>query len=243
MISEATTQLLQKLFQVQNTYQPAPAIIAQLSSKSLLMFVGATCVGKNTVMQSVAGSDPRFGVSGTFTTRPPREDDNPKVYTYYEHSDEGLEPILSRIAKREVVNYAINPHSLLLYGTELSDYPYEYNLKDIFSSAITGFRQLGFKQTLAVTVITQPEIWLQRFEARFPVGHPQREARRDEAIDSFSWSLGQTGADHLWVENIDGQPELAAQLVLDACLQGGTGQPEARKLAEASLEAAEQIQL
>ena len=240
MISEATQQLLQKLHQVQNTYKPAPAITAQLSAKSLIMVVGASCVGKNTLMTTLAGADNQFGVAGNFTSRPQRADDDPAVYTYYEHTDEGLQPILERIAKREVLQYAINPHSLFVYGSEPRDYPHLFNLKDVFSSAVDGFRQLGFKQTLTVSVVTQPAVWQQRFDARFPVGHPDRVARRDEAIDSLSWSLGQTD-EHFWVENVDGQPELAANEIKTIALGQSQGQPAARNLAEACLKAARNL--
>ena len=241
MISEATQQLLEKLHRVQNTYQPAPAITAQLSAKTLLMFVGATCVGKNTVMQSLAQGDPRFGIAGTFTSRPARDDDNLKTYTYYEHSDEGLEPILERIAERQVLQYAINPHSLFVYGSEVKDYGAAFNLADVFSGAVEGFQQLGFKQTMAFTIITQPDVWLRRFETRFPLGHPQRAARRDEAIDSFGWSLAQTDPEHFWVENVDGQPGLAAETIKAIALGQSQGQPDARALAEACLKAARSI--
>lgn len=243
MISEDTEQKLAELFAVQDTYRPNESIAQQLANKTMLMFVGATCEGKNTVMEAVAALDKRFAITGNITTRPPRSDDDPSRYTYYEHTDQDLQALLARIERREMVNYAINQHTKYVYTGALSDYPTEYNLGDVVSNAVTGYRQLGFKKTFAFTVITNPAVWLKRFEERFPLGHPQRKARRDEAIESFTWSLAQTSTDHYWVENVDGKSELAAQTVLDVCLRGGAGRPGARKLAEASLEAAKQIQL
>ena len=240
MISEATQRLLQKLHQLQNDYQPAPATSAELSTKTLIMIVGATCVGKNTIMQALASSDPQFSIAGTFTSRPPRADDDPAAYTYYDHTDEGLQPILERIAEKKVVQYAVNPHSLFLYGSEPNDYSSDFAIRDVFSSAVEGFRQLGFKYTPTVTLVTQPDVWRSRFDVRFPVGHPDRTARRDEAVDSLGWSLSQSD-DHYWVENVDGQPELAANEIKAIALGESQGQPQARALAEACLKAARAI--
>lgn len=241
MISEATGRRLQELFASQNDYRPKLEITAELQQKVILMFIGATCEGKNTVMEAVAQLDDRFRIAGTFTSRPPREGDDAARYTYYENSDAGLQPLFERIDRHEVVQYAVNPHAQLIYGSEPKDYPATYNLGDVFSSAVTSFRQLGFRQATALTIITDPKTWLGRFEARFPAGHPQRQARRDEAIESFNWSLAQSGPDHFWVENIDGQPEAAAREVIAISLGSSGGDPAARQLAEASLVAARKI--
>lgn len=240
MISAATTARLDALYAAQGSYQPNGDIKAALRSKVMLMFIGATCEGKNTVMSAVSKLDPEFQIVGTFTSREPRDSDI-TPYTYYENTDKGLQPLLDRIDRREVVQYAVNPHAHLIYGSELSDYFSTYNLGDVFASAVSSFRQLGFQKALAITVITEPSVWLQRFDERFPHGHPQRIARRDEAIDSFTWSLSQATSDHFWVENIDGKPETAAAKAIEIARGISPGQPEARELAEASLKAAQSI--
>jgi len=237
MLSPQTTQRLGSLFKNQDHYEPNLGIADQLAAKNIIMVVGATGEGKNTVMDKVATLDERFKVAGTRTSREPRKDDDKDRYTYWENSDTGLIPVLEAIDTRELVQYAVNPYAQLIYGSAIEDYPAVYNLADVFSSAVRDFRRLGFKQALAITLISQPHEWLERFERRFPRGHEQRQARRDEAIESFTWSLSQRSS-HYWVENIDGKPEIAAQAVIDIALGNSQGDQSCRQLASKSLEAA-----
>jgi hypothetical protein len=236
MLSPVTIQQLDILHKTQNSYEPNPTIQAQLSAKTLFAVVGATCEGKNTVMEAVTGLDPRFRIAGTFTSRDPRETDSPSVYTYYQNSDEGLQGLLAEIAKREVVQYAINTHAHTIYGSHLADYTSAYNLRDVFSGAVAGFRRLGFKQVVTTSVITDPSIWRRRFEERFPVGNPLRESRRNEAIESLTWSLAQPeDGQHFWLENVDGKPEGAARQLIAIANGEQIDASHASKLASDSL--------
>jgi hypothetical protein len=241
MISTGTQKQLETLFANQDSYRPSPEIVQQLQDKTIVMLVGATCEGKNTVMEAVTKLDAQFRISGRFTSREPRAGDDPNEYTYFENSDQGLAPLLADIDQYKVVQYVVNPHAGLIYGTMPSDYAGTYNLSDIFSSGVETFHQLGFQRSLAVTIISTTDVWRLRFDERFPLGHPQRKARRDEAIESFTWSLNQPMGKHFWVENIDGDPMIAAKQVQDICLHNGHGQPDARQLAQKSLEYARTI--
>jgi hypothetical protein len=243
MISSDTKQKLEQLYLVQESYRPAASLASNLQDKIIVMLVGATCMGKNTVMQAAAELNAGFRVTGNRTSRTPRIDDDHSRYSYYENTDEGLQPVLDQIAKGKVVQYAVNPHSHLLYATTIADYPGTYNLSDVFSTAVDNFRQLGFRAAVTISVATDPQVWLRRFEARFPLGSPDRQARRDEAVESLEWSLAQPeNGEHFWVKNIDGQPELAAQAVIDIVTSAGKGMAtEARPQAEACLELARKI--
>ncbi len=240
MLSDQTIQTLNQLHEVQDTYRPNPDITAQLSDKTIIMVVGATCQGKNLIMDTIVKLDERFHMAHTRTSRPPRTGDEPGRYTYFENSDEGLRPVFEAIEDHTMVQYAVNPYSQMIYGSMLSDYPTEYNLADIISSAVDNFRHLGFKQTITISIVSDPASWLKRFEERFPVGDAQRKGRKDEAIESLTWSLAQEN-DHYWVHNVDGQPELAAEQVIAIAEGTGSGKPEARELAQACLEAARGI--
>lgn len=239
MLSAATKDQLARLYRQQNVYHPDEAIVTQLVKKAALVFVSPTCMGKNTVMEAIAGINDRFHVAGTFTSREPRTSD--VNYIYYENSDRGLRSVLQAIENHEVVNYAVNPYAHTLYGSQLKDYPSEYNMADIFSSAVDQFRQLGFQRVLAISIITDPTVWLRRFEERFPPNHPQRRARRDEAIESLNWSLTETSKDHYWVKNVDGQPEVAAGKAIAIATEGANGDDDAHLLMQACLEVAKEI--
>jgi guanylate kinase len=231
-LSPATLAELDRLYAIQNSYRPSEAIAAQLAGKTILMLVGPTCAGKNTVMEAVTKADERFKVVGTFTSRDPRPSD--QNYTYYQNTDQGLQPILADIAKRRVVQYAVNRHAHLLYGSSPTDYAGEFNLADVFSSAVDQFQQLDFSHTLVISVATDPAAWLRRFNERFPAGHPQRAARRSEAIESIKWSLNQTASDHYWIVNTDNRPIIAAQAVI-ALAEGNGPRTQAHTLAQAML--------
>ncbi|MEJ0073652.1 MAG: hypothetical protein WDN27_06325 [Candidatus Saccharibacteria bacterium] len=241
MLSPQTLLTLDDLYQIQNTYVPNAGITAQLQNKALLMFVAATCEGKNTVMKAMTELDSRFTVAGTFTSREPQAGDDPGIYTYIPNTDEGLRDLFSRITAKQVVQYAVNPHARHIYGSTLEDYPGEYNLRDVFASAVSGFEQLSFRRTLAISLVSEPMIWADRFEQRFPHGHPLRTARHGEAIESFTWSLGHPNANHFLVENIEGDASIAARNIIRITDGAVPDSTRARTLIQGSLEAAKKI--
>jgi len=239
--SPDTLALLQRLYESQSTYQPDEAIAAQLAHKHVLLFVGPTCAGKNTVMETVAKTNGSFTTVGRFTSREPRPDD--KGYTYYDNTDAGLAPILRAISERHVVQYAVHPYAHTLYGSNLEDYPGKYNMADVFSGAVAQFKQLGFQQTMVLSIATDPTAWRKRFDERFPIGHPQRQARRNEAIESLTWSLTQHANDRHWIENVDGKPEIAAQRVIAITAGVSSNEERLRTLATANLRAIQEVKV
>jgi guanylate kinase len=241
MLTQNTLQYLDKLYKDQDSYRPSKAIAAQLASKQILVFVGPTCVGKNTIMEAIAATDEHFKIAGTFTSRDPRP--NEKGYTYYENTDEGLRPVLTAIEEHRVVQYAVNPHAHTLYGSELEDYPGEFNVADVFSSAVSQFKRLGFQKTITFSLATDPIPWLEQFERRFPPNHPQRKARRDEAIESIEWSLSQSSKNHFWLINIHGKQAVTAERVIAFVTGASEMKDNGRGYAVAILRAAQSIQV
>ena len=194
---------LARLAKKQAHYRPSRKVAEKLSDKTLIMLVSATSMGKSTIMRGLHDHFNEISVVGTITSRPPRVDDDLSRYTFYDHTDRGLRPILDAIEKGEVVQYVINPYSGFVYGSSLQDYPSVVNIGDYFSSVVDTFYTYGFQKILPISIITEPNSWLNRFNARFPMGSPDRGARRDEAITSLLWSLGRQ--DLLWVINRDGE--------------------------------------
>lgn len=243
MISGQTEATLRRLLTEQPTYKPVPAVLAKLKKVHFVCFVGATCMGKTTLMDALVAFDQeRYGKTRNFTSRPPRADDDPRRYYYYEHSDAGLAEILAKIDAHQNLQHNINPYTLIMYGSEVGDYPHLMNVGDIFASSIDGFRQLGFGELYIFSVVTEPEAWLARIEERFPAGHPHRQARLQEAADSLSWSLAQTAADHSWIINPPDDIQVAVTSV-NNIIRGEKPpqQNEARHLAEACLKRVEEL--
>ncbi len=240
MFSGKTLQKLNQLHQTQDNYEPKLAIADRLASKTIVMLVGATGEGKNTVMDAIVNLGQRFHVTGNRTSRDPRDDDEPGRYVYIPRTDRDLHRVCKAIERHKVVQYAINPYSHLLYYTTLDDYRTEFNIADVFSSLIDNFHRLGFRNAFTITLVSDPDVWLERFTMRFPHNDPERQARRDEAIESLTWSLSQKH-DHFWVHNIDGSPEVAAQTIIQICQGKSHGNPSASQLAAGSLEVAQNI--
>lgn len=208
----------------------------------MLCFVGASCMGKTTIIEAVQALDPMFGITHNITSRPPRAGDGDR-YDYYAHTDEGLAPLLHQIETGQLFQYNINPFSLIVYGSTIDGYPHRYNMGDIFASSIDGFRGLGFGKLYVLSVVAKPDIWLRRLNERFPAGHPDRPARIQEAAASLGWSLAQTNPDHRWVIN-EGEARTAATDVI-SFVRGekplGSDQARARYLAVRCLRTVEAL--
>lgn len=200
MISPQTESTLRRLLANHATYRPAASILEQAAKTAMLCFVGASCMGKNTIIEAVQELDQAFGITHNITSRPPRAGDGDR-YDYYAHTDEGLAPLLHQIETGRLFQYNINPFSLTVYGSTIDGYPHRYNMGDIFASSIDGFRGLGFGELFFLSVVTEPGIWLSRLNGRFPAGHHDRAARLKEAAASLEWSLAQTSPDHCWIIN------------------------------------------
>lgn len=241
-LSPQTLAKLQELRTQQAAYEQRPEDKRKLANRTVLAFVGAACEGKNTLMDATVAADRRFHVIGTVTSRAPRESDNGLPYTYYEHTDAGLETLFADISDHKLVQYFVAKQAPFhVYGSDTEDYPGEYNVGDYFAHSIADMRTRGFKKVIALTVITPPEVWLRRFEERFPQGHELRIYRRDEAIESFEWSLAQpTDGTHFWVENT-GDPEAAAQTIVNIALGKSKGSPKAAELCRDSLDVAKRM--
>lgn len=242
MISRETEALLQRLLVEQPTYKPSQNVLDRVQQITMISFVGASSMGKTTLMQLLARTAPGYGITKNFTSRSPRPEDDPGRYVYFEHTDAGLKPILDRIASHELLQYNIHPFSLHVYGSEIEGYPHHYNMGDIFYSSIDGFRQLGFKKLYVFSVITEPATWQARFDKRFPAGHSQRQARLAEAVSSLKWSLAQDNPDHAWIIDRDNECEAAASDVQAVIGGAVTQQNEAHALAIACLELIEMLQ-
>lgn len=239
-LSATTVQLIDELHEQQAVYRPSKAVSDQLADKTLIMLVGATCMGKGTVMQLVAQTQPDIDVVGTITTRPPRPDDVVR-YTYYDQTNEGLQPLFDRIKQGELVQYVVNPYNKHIYASDIDDYPGEICIGDYFSTVVKPYKTYGFKQIIPITVVTDPTSWRRRFELRFPEGHADRLARLQEAQQSLDWSLAQT-EEHFWAVNRDGDSKTAVQDILDALADKSDNAAEARALAQDCLTLIKQLQ-
>ena len=213
-------------------YAPLPEISASLTKKVFVMIIGPTAIGKSSIMNEVARLDPDFRRVSGFTTRAPRENDEPGLYRYL--TDKEAEALIQH---HQAVQYIRHPTTGMIYGTEAFDYPGDYNLKDTLTEAVKGDRELPFARTVTVSITTDPATWQRWLEERFPEDSDERTKRLRESKQSIEWSLAQTGQ-HQWLINTAERLSESAQELIrcirDPALQTDTPSEATKLLAMAN---------
>jgi guanylate kinase len=167
-----------------------------LANKVLVMIVGPTAVGKSSLMNEVASLDSEFARVSGFTTRQPRANDEPGLYRYI--SKEAARRLIEQDGA--VVQFAIHPTTGDMYGTQPADYPAQFNVLDTLSTVVGGLQSLPFKDTVTISLTTEPEFWRTWVLARYPEANEERSKRLQEARQSIEWSMAQTSK-HFWLIN------------------------------------------
>jgi len=163
------------------TYQAPAQILARISDVDLLMVVGASGVGKTSVIK-------RLGVPyvPTDTTRPKRPEEIEGL-DYFFHTD--YQQLADDIKNRQFVQIAVGPTGDF-YGTRASLYPQVgMAVLGVLAEVVPQFRNLGFSDTLTV-YITPPTFleWMDRL-GRISFDRDQLLGRLKESKFSFNFAL------------------------------------------------------
>lgn len=202
MISQSVQERLDTARVLQLQYRPNAEVSTALRNKTLVMVVAPTACGKSYIMRQVAERDPACGRVKDFTTRPPRDDDQPDAFDYYPHDDASVSMWLDKIHRQELVQYMVHPTTGALYGSELHGYPANYNFLETISSVVSVLRLLPFSHTIVIGVVAELEQWKQWLNARYPEPSSDRTKRLQEAITSLEWLTDSTHAGLIhWVIN------------------------------------------
>lgn len=196
-----------------------------LHDKTLVMIVGPTAVGKSSLMNQVVALDSEFGRVSGFTTREPRENDEPGLYRY-------LTSAAARqlIEQGEVVQFAIHPTTGDIYGTQPQDYPRRFNLLDTLSTVVAGMQSLPFKNVVTISLTTPAAAWRNWLLERYPEPSEERTKRLQEARQSIEWSMAQT-SQHFWLVNHPNELHATANELINV-VRNGTGQTDTPAEAE-----------
>jgi len=216
---------LKNLAKLESTYLPNKEISKQLREKILVMVVGPPAIGKSSVMSAAVKLHSDFARVSGFTSRKRRPNDEPKLYSYITHDEVGLKPVIKKIERGELVQYAIHPTTHALYATRIEDYKSIYNLLDTLSSVVDSLRKLPFKSTITIGLVSDPETWQSWFLQRYPNKGPERHKRLQEAVLSLEWLLDQPDGSVLWLENKLGELNQTAQRLVNLCLGKSDPQP------------------
>jgi guanylate kinase len=166
-----------------------------LASKTLIMLVGPTAIGKSTLMNEAVRQDARFSRVKSFTTRPKRSNDEENQYFYFSDTE-----LHEQTEGGSIVTDVIFPTTGYHYGTTIHSYGTEFNLLDTLSHSVESYRQLPFKTTVTVSLTASSDDWRRWLEQRYPVTSQDRMKRIEEAVMSIEWSLHQTSG-HRWLVN------------------------------------------
>lgn len=238
MLSQSVQERLDTARALQLQYRPNADITAQLRTKTVAMIVAPTACGKSYLMHQVSARDAECTHVKDFTTRPPRDDDQPGAFDYRPHDDHHVSELLDSIHRQEVVQYMVHPTTGMLYGTELASYPARYNFLETISSVVTVLRMLPFQRTVVIGIVAELAQWQQWFNARYTQDDAERSKRLQEAVSSLEWLTDVTHADLIhWVINDPGRD--APAVMIDIVKNNARGD-EGRDIALAMLDWARQ---
>ncbi|MBX4188597.1 hypothetical protein KW792_00675 [Candidatus Saccharibacteria bacterium] len=172
---------LKLLPELVNNYQAPAQTLARITDVDLLMVVGASGVGKTSVIK-------RLGVPfvPTDTTRPKRPEEIEGM-DYFFHTD--FETLIDDIKSRQFVQVAIGPTGDL-YATRAALYPQlGLAVLGVLAEEVVRFRTLGFSETQTI-YITPPTFleWMDRL-GRISFDRDQLLGRLKESKRSFTFAL------------------------------------------------------
>jgi guanylate kinase len=176
-------------------YQAAPAVLEQISNLDLLMVIGATGVGKTSIIK-------RLGIPyvPADTTRPMRPEEIEGL-DYFFRAD--YEQLVSEIKNRQFVQVIVGPAGDF-YGTRASVYPQVgLAVYAVVADVVPVFRQLGFNETISAYV-TPPTFleWMDRMD-KHNVESDQLSKRLEEAKRSFNFALNDSQVHFILNDDLD----------------------------------------
>ncbi len=230
MLSPEVAARLERARAAEKDYQPNDAVASQLAEKTLVMFVAPVAVGKSFLMNRTVETDGDFSRVPVFTTRDPREDVAPGLVRCFPHDVGHVSALLDIIENGEIVQYAVHPTSGRIYGSEITDYPNEYNMLATLSGGVEQLRKLPFKGTSTLGIAVRPDIWLQRLDKRYPEASSERTKRLAEAALSLDWLLADQDA--TIIDNTASDPNAAVQSIISAVRFDQDSDPNARHYLE-----------
>jgi len=207
-------------------YEPLPEIKSAVANVDLLMIVGATGVGKTSIIK-------RLGVPFviTDTTRPIRPDEiNGSDYNF--RTD--YEQLAKEIKERQYVQFNIFSTGDF-YGTKASSYPdLGFAVYAIVANIIPQMRQLGFNDTHTAFIVPPTfEEWMRRID-HVNLERDQLAKRLEEAKDSFSFVLSDQDTHFILNDEIPDAVKQVKELLNGKVNKSREAQ--ARKAAEANFQ-------
>jgi guanylate kinase len=178
-------EFLRRMPELVKNYKPSPEVIKQIGNVSLLMVVGPSGAGKNRLITELEKEN-QAKLVPIDTTRAPRPGEQ-EGRDFFFRTDYGQ--LLKEVKSGQLVQLVVGVVGDL-YGTKASSYPEDkVAAMPILAEALTGFRELGFKETISAYIVPPNfEEWMRRMSSH-PLTDEQRAGRLAEARRSFKFAL------------------------------------------------------
>ncbi len=188
-------EFLNQLPELVKDYEMLPETKARISSVDLLMIVGATGVGKTSIIKRL-----NIPFVITDTTRPTRPDEiDGSDYNFRADYDQ----VVADIKARKFVQVNIFPTGDF-YAAKANSFPeLGFAVYAVVADKILEFRQLGFSETISA-FITPPNFleWMSRID-RHNSESDQLAKRLDEAKRSFNFALNDKETHFILNDDLD----------------------------------------
>lgn len=194
-------------------YEAAERVKQHIHEVELLLAVGPAGVGKDTIL----------GLTGIWkvtsdTTRSERENDGVMeihgVHYWFRERRDAHKDIL----QQNYVQIAPGPTGEL-YGSRDSAYPDSgIAVMDVVANTVSTMRALPFKSVRSAFFVAPPELYIARLDGRGVLPPEDRRKRLIEGDSSLG--LGLDDADMAFVENVQGEQDLAVAHVLEIAHHG-----------------------
>lgn len=190
-----------------------------ISHVTLGMLVAPTAMGKSTIMNTACTLDRTIHRVKSFTTRPPRANDEQHQYIYVTPQDL---PLLRQSGK--IITEVAAPTTGYTYGTLTESYPGELCVLDTLASSVSDYTSLPFRTTHVIGLIAPAARWHTWLLQRYPVASDDALKRLEEATYSLEWLLSHPNVH--WINN-DSTPESAARQLIECMKSAVTSSDQA----------------
>lgn len=226
-----------------NGYIPNPETVEKVADLGFVGIIGPAAVGKSFLIDYITKNDARFGKVWSFATRATRPDDTPDIMRTIEPTDENLEDLVTKIEDGDVINYAIHPTTLQIYGTLPESYPdTEYALMPTLANSVLQLDNIRFKSHRYIGLITDTFAYEQFMRSRNMSPHDKLK-RLGEGAASLDWLLSQPDDDVTLIVNRWNHSREAAANIIEAATNPDYKQdPSAEMLAERLTRKIERLQ-
>lgn len=232
-MNDLLRQRLEKAGKRADLYVPNNEVEDYIADTRFVGVIGPAAVGKSHLINYLTRTDERFGKVWSFATRDPRPDDTPDIMRTIEPTDENLEALVTQIEKGEVVNYAIHPTTLQIYGTMPESYPEtEFALMPTLANSVRQLDRIPFKSHHYIGLVTDTLTYDQFVQSRAMPPH-EKLKRLGEAAASLDWLLSQPDDNVTIVINeVRKEAQVAAEVVEAVSNPDYKTTPAAEKMAE-----------